>query len=236
MEEQFEAIVTSLREKALLKQHVLKATAGIFAILKGMAKQLAEELDKQMETIAKDFLDVDFLNDGEYEFQLHFGEDALIFSMQTNVVTFAEPHVLADNLHVRQDPTRGYFGIITVHNFLAESVRYNRVDDAGLLLARLMVNREGHFYIEGMRMGIFYPDLSHNVISEDILRHFVQTAILTASEQDLYAPLYQDVQIIALGDKLVDQLAGAQKVGFVVKAKPKQNLQNSQDSQDSQPR
>jgi hypothetical protein len=219
MEEQFEAIVTSLREKGLLKRQVLKATAGIFAIMKSMAKQLAEELDKQMEHIAKDFLDVDFINDGENEFQVQFGEDALIFSMQTNVVIFADPHVLADNMHVRQDSARGYFGIITVHNFLAESVRYNRLEDAGILLARLMVNCEGHFYIEGMRMGIFYPDLSQNTINEDVIRHFLQTAMLTASEQDLFAPNYGDVQVIALGDKLADKLAGAQKVGFVVQKK-----------------
>ena len=64
-----------------------------------------------------------------------------------------------------------------------------------------------------------HPDIALNVISEELLREFIQSSVLLAVEQDLYAPPFQDIQVIPLALKIQDQMAGAEKVGFQMKAK-----------------
>jgi hypothetical protein len=43
----------------------------------------------------------------------------------------------------------GYFGVVNVYNFLSDSFRYNRERDLGYLVARIFLNKEGHFFVQG---------------------------------------------------------------------------------------
>jgi len=219
MEDKFEEIVANLTEKAGLKQHIYRSTMAVFQMLKAIAADMASRLSERFAGIDKS-VEVAYAEVGEFEFQLKFGGDVLMFSMQTNVLTFGEEHILSKNAYVQEDPNRGFYGTITVYNFMADSVKYNRLNDAGYLLARMMVNGEGHYYIEGIRQLFFmHPDIAVNIISEELLREFIQSSVLLAVEQDLYAPPFQDIQVIPLALKLQDQMAGAEKVGFQMKAK-----------------
>lgn len=219
METQFEEIITALTEKAVLKQSIFRSTFAVFQMTKAIAADVAKRLAERFAAIDKTVV-IEFAEEGQFEFQLKFGGDVLMFSMQTDVQTFGEEHILIKSAYVQENPQRGFYGTMTVYNFMADSVKYNRLNDAGYLLARMMVNFEGHYYIEGMRqMNFLHPDIAENVMSEAVLREFIQSAILLAVEQDLYAPAYQDVQVIPLALKLQDQMAGAEKVGFQMKAK-----------------
>jgi hypothetical protein len=219
VESQFESIVEALQGKAVLKQHIYRTTMAVFATLKAMAADIAKQLAARMKEKDKT-VTVEFSEEGSVEFQLQFGSDVLMFSMQTNVQTFGPEHILSKSPYVLEDPQRGYYGTITIYNFMADSVKYNRLEDAGYLLARMMVNCDGHFYIEGLRNLYFaYPDIATNVIDESVLRLIIESSMLIAIEQDLQAPAYQDVQFIPLGMKLQDQMAGASKVGFQMKTK-----------------
>lgn len=219
MEDQFENIVQALQEKAVVKQHIYRINKEVFQQLRTMGEETIQLLKKRFQDIDKT-VPFDVIDQGEFEFQLLFGGDVLIFSMQTNVQVFGEEHILSKSPYVQEAPERGYYGTITVYNFLADSVRYNRLNDAGYLLARMMLNCDAHFYIEGIRaLNFLHPDIAENKISVAILKKFIEISILLAAEQDLHAPPYQDVQFIPLGAKLADQMAGAAKVGFQMKVK-----------------
>ncbi len=223
MEDQFKAIVARLEEKGVLKQHIYRTTRVVFDRLKVLAAAMASALGEHFEKVDAT-VTISYQELGEFEFSLKCAGDLLLFQMQTNVQTFDEKHLLVNNSYVLEDARRGYFGTIVVYNFMADSVKYNRFDDAGYLLARMFLNGEGHFYIEGMRALFFqYPEIATNTVTEDMLRSFLHSTMLLAIETDLVAPAYQEIQIVALGDKLQDPMAGAAKVGFQMKteAKPK---------------
>jgi hypothetical protein len=219
MEDQFENIVSALKDKAVLKQHIYRSTLAVFQTMKTVARDLAHRLSERFAEIDNSVM-IDFVDETEFEFLLKFSGDVLIFSMQTNIQTFGEEHILRKSPYVLEDYHRGYYGTITVYNFMADSIKYNRLSDAGYLIARMVLNYEGHFYVEGIRqMNFLHPDIAVNVINDGILRSFIESAISTAIEQDLHAPAFQDVQFVPLGVKLQDQMAGAAKVGFQMRAK-----------------
>jgi hypothetical protein len=214
MEDQFENIVATLRDKAILKQHIYRNTLEVFQRMKAIGRDLTRRLSERFVDVDKEVV-IDFVDDSEFEFTLKFSGDVLIFTMQTNVQTFGEEHILRKSPYILKDDHRGYYGAITVYNFMADSLKYNRLNDPGYLLARMVVNFENHFYIEGVRqMSFLHPDIAENIIDEPTLQSFIEGAILMAVEQDLYAPAFHDVQFIPLGLKLQDQMAGAAKVGF----------------------
>ncbi|MFM2376969.1 MAG: hypothetical protein RLZZ165_2066 [Bacteroidota bacterium] len=221
MEDKFEEIVATLSDKAALKQHIHRSTVRVFQMLKTIAADMEQKLSERVAGIGHS-VQTEFTEEGEFEFQLKLGEDVLMFSMLPNILTLGEGHVLSKSAYIQEDPHRGFFGMITIYNFMADSVRYNRLNDAGYLLARMMVNGEDHYYIEGIRQLYFmHPDIGANVVNEANLRELVQSAILLAVEEDLQAPTFQDIQVVPLSLKLQDQMAGTEKVGFQMKMESK---------------
>ncbi|MEM0999310.1 MAG: hypothetical protein AAGN35_19795 [Bacteroidota bacterium] len=215
MKDKLDQIVAALSDKASLKQSIYRSTRQVFSEMKAVAQALAEELDARFADI-DEHVQIEYQEVNEFEFHLRFSGDLLIFNMHSNVVTFNEEHLLSKNPYVAGDRRNGYFGHIMVYNFMADSLRYNRLNDPGYLLARMVLNREGHFYIEGVRqLNFLYPDIAENEISPELLRIFIESVMLTAIGQDLRAPNYQDIQMIRLGTKIKNQVtATAAKVGF----------------------
>jgi hypothetical protein len=221
MEDQLPNIVNLLQEKAVLKQHIFRATQAVFQHLKALAEAMAKALSEHFSTVDKSVV-IAYQEVSEFEFRLKFSGDLLMFEMQSNVQAFGEEHLISKSPYVKEDAHRGYFGSIVVYNFMADSVKYNRLNDAGYLLTRMLLNYEGHYYIEGIRqLNFLHPDIAANIVNDEILREFIQSAMLLAIETDLIAPPFQEIQIVALGQKLQDQMAGASKVGFQLKAGPK---------------
>lgn len=221
MENQLEQIVAVLQGKAALKQSIHNATRAVFQILKATAATTISTLQKRLEGNQPP-IELDFDEVGIYEFRLQCAGDSLIFQMQTDVQTFDHEHLVYKSPYIQEEPHRAFFGSIVVHNFMADSVRYNRLNDAGYLLARLLLNCEGHYYIEGPRqLNFLHPDIAQNVVDQGVLEAIVQSCLLMAIDTDLMAPPFQDIQIVALGEKLQDQMAGSAKVGFEVNAKAK---------------
>jgi hypothetical protein len=214
MDDKLGLIVEALKDKASLKQKIYRNTLEVFQHMKTIAQALAETLDAQIKQHDESVI-VEFQDKGEFEFQLKFSGDLLMFSMHSNVQTFGEEHIISKSPYVQEDPHRGYFGSIMVYNFMADSLKYNRLNDPGYLLARMLLNVDGHFYIEGVRqLNFLFPDIAQNQITMELLRIFIESTMLTAIDQDLYAPSYQDIQIVPLGLKLENRMMSAEKVGF----------------------
>lgn len=215
MESKLPLIVQALKDKACMKQSIYRKTLDTFSQMKGIAEQLAVNLSGTFKKVDKT-VKIEYKDVNKFEFRLKFSGDMLIFTMHSNVTTFPADHVISKNPYVQEDPRRGYFGHIMIYNFMADSIRYQRLNDPGYLIARMMVNLDGHFYIEGVRqLNFLYPDISENQVAVDVLLALIESSMLAAIGSDLYVPNYQDIQVIPLGQKIQNQMvSGGQKVGF----------------------
>ena len=48
--------------------------------------------------------------------------------------------------YVKEDKNRSYCGVIHLYNFLADSFKYNRLNDVGYLIGRVFIIRIGDSY------------------------------------------------------------------------------------------
>ena len=143
-----EHLVELLTVKASIKQRVYRTTRKVFNLMKEEGKRIITELEVKIEGVDTS-VQVEYKESGDFEFSLKFGGDILIVYMQSNVITFNEDFPLMQKSYIQEDPTRRYFGHITIYNFLADSIKYNRLEDPGYLIARILINKEDHFFVEG---------------------------------------------------------------------------------------
>lgn len=188
MSEDIVQIIGGLNNKAALKQHVYRNTLEVFKQLKKCAKEIADDLTP--EVIKKDkSLEVKYSEKGEFEFHLKFSGDTIAFIMHTNVFNFPPEHEVSKMPYVVEAPQRAYCGMIQVYNFLSDSIKYQRLTDVGYLLARLFINSEGHFYVDGQRqLGFLFKDFQKNQISTDYIIKIIEQTMLYALDFDLYVP------------------------------------------------
>lgn len=215
MNTKIDKITEELTTKACKKQAIYRHTLGVFSRMKELSEGLVENLSERFEKI-DEHVKITYKEVSEFEFHVKFSGDLLIFNMHTNVVTLPHENIIFKSPYVTEDPSRAYFGTIMVYNFMADSLKYNRLNDPGYLMSRMMINRDSHFYIEGVRqLAFLYPDIAKNMISDDVLQAYIENSILLAIDQDLFAPQFQKIQVIPLGQKLANQaMTTGNKVGF----------------------
>jgi hypothetical protein len=93
-----------------------------------------------------------------------------------------------------------YKGIINIYNFLADSFKYSRFDDLGYLIARIFINHENQYFVEGKRqMAMLFTNYGNEEISKAALQNIIYTAIQYALEFDLLVPPYDTVKIATVG-------------------------------------
>lgn len=194
------AILTTIREKANLKQKVYKNTKEIFEDLRHVLAELVEEYNFELQS-EDEKVHLAFEDKGDFEFQIKVASDILVFSLHTNVFQFNRDHNVWQQEYVKSNPDNAYSGIINIYNFLYDSFKYTRYDDLGYLVARIFINREKHFIVEGKRqMGLLQTDLAASVASKENLKVIVETAINYSLNFDLLVPPYDNVKIMAVAD------------------------------------
>ena len=194
------AILQTIREKSILKQLVYKNTAEVFSDLKLVLGNLVDEYNAELEG-ESDAVKLEFEDRGESEVQIRVASDILVFSMYSNVFQFDRDHAVWKKDYVKQKPNNAYSGIINIYNFLSDSFKYKRSEDLGYLVARVFINQEKHYLVEGKRqMSLLENDLSQSISDEDSLRKIVETAINYSLNFDLLVPPYDDVKILAVAD------------------------------------
>lgn len=188
----------SLSTIAVVKQDVFEHSYIIFEQLKHSSiiatNSLSEELKKVDKRIIVEFKDVN-----RNEFWLQAGGDLLIFSLHTNVFSFDRSHSLFNSSYVQEDNSRAYFCMIEVFNFLNDSVKYNRLRDIGEMVARIFINRDNNFFIEGIgAIGSLYSDLPNQKFDAPMIEQIIETCITSSINYDLWAPPYNDVRFLPL--------------------------------------
>ena len=211
-----EHIQRLLENKSTAKQITYKNLIGSFETLAKESKRVAGELKKKIKPNDHD-VTVDFKRINDHEFQVKLAGDLLIFVLHTNIVTFDDEHEVMKNPYVRENEINRYFGQIMIYNFMSDSVKFNRVNDPGYLLARLLINHDGRYIVEGEgKLGLVYSQISEASITEVDLNILVKLALTLAIENDLMAPPYPQVKFITLYQKLekTQELGAGQKIGF----------------------
>ncbi len=209
-------VLDLLTHKASIKQEIFRKGKEYFSNLKKVGEQIVADLDCEVCEV-DDAVKITYKEEGTFEFELQFGGDILLFNMHTNVFTFDKGHNIHRTGYIREDGDRAYFCMINIYNFLADSLKYNRRDDEGILLGRIFINREGHFFVEGPKqIGFLFNHLETQVADNETLRKIVDAVMIYSLEYDLTVPDYRSVmqvsvrQVQAMSDEL--QLKTAKKV------------------------
>lgn len=190
------ALLEALIIKSTAKQKVYQNTKKTFTILKKVLKKLEGDYlyvvkDKVPTAVLPRFKDR-----GPFEAEFKIGGDLLIFSMHSNVFEFDDKHPVWKTKYLEEDSMRSYCGTINIYNFLADSFKYNRNNDLGYLVARLFVNKDNHFFVEGKNQTEeTVKDFAIDTISPGILRQIIETAIQFSIEFDLLVPTYDQIKV-----------------------------------------
>ncbi|MEJ2006297.1 MAG: hypothetical protein P8X57_15340 [Cyclobacteriaceae bacterium] len=210
-------IAFMLHEKGSAKQVAYKNLEKTFALLYEEAKHLTNTISGHLMEGTDPDIKVSVHQAGDYEFHVKIAGDLLVFIMHTNIVTLDPEHGINKSEYVASDSKRKYLGQVNVYNFMADSIKYNRLNDPGYLLARLFVNCENHFYVEGDgQLSFAFGDLADEEINETDISVFIQLLIVKAVENDLVTPPFPTIRMITLNEKLglSASLGMGQKIGF----------------------
>lgn len=186
--------------KGELKQNVYSATRQSFELFRSTAKAIVTALQEQNRQKGKD-LRFEFTDRGDFEFEIRFAGDLLLFMMHTNVFEFSRNHEVMKSQYIRENPERSYCGVIHVYNFLTDSFLYQRDNDLGYLIGRIFVNAEKHYFIEGKReLGMLYNNFNTSVIDDESVRGIVESAIEYTTNFDLLTPPYDEIKVVSVGE------------------------------------
>lgn len=200
-EDNYKEILSKLESKASLKQAIFRSTAEVFGLTKTILSRIAAKLHQDY-TQKDPSVEVNYKENNQFEAQLKFSGDMLMISMHSNVFNFDAGHSIFQSTYVKADESLSYCGVIYVHNFLADSIKYNRLSDEGSLIARILVNKEQHFLVEGDgSLGFLYEDFAANTITEEKLTDIIERAILLCIDSDLLLPPFAQVKDVTLHQK-----------------------------------
>jgi hypothetical protein len=185
--------------KTNLKQEVYQKSISSFALLKEVLKELADDYREKLRSKVDDNVLPVYQEKGPFEAEFRLGGDMLIFSMHSNVFVFNREHPIWKLDYVKANPLNSYCGVFNIYNFLADSFKYNRMEDLGYLIARIFVNRENHFFVEGKRQSSeLVKDFGSDEMTKEYMKEIIETAVQYAIDFDLLVPPYDQVKIVTV--------------------------------------
>ena len=213
--ERLALISEGLKQKATAKQAIFRNTSAAFELLRQVSMELTLELSRRITAIDSTVV-IEYRPINEMEFHIRFSGDLLMFVMHSNIVTFPDDYGPMPTKYVEEDFRRRFFGHIMAYNFMADSIKYQRLNDPGYLVGRLLINIENHYFIEGVKE-LELPDINmaDNMLTHDALKLFVESAMIAAVNNDLIAPPLQEIQKITVKQKIENQqVSRGSKLGF----------------------
>ncbi len=194
----FKSLTNVISTKAVMKQEVYRNTKKVFNELVHVVSETIADLKKSLPNI-DDSIPINYRLRNEFEIEIVLAGDVIIFHMHTNVFQFDKEHTLWKGHYLQEDDFRSYCGIIYVYNFLKDSFIYDRKDDIGYLIARIFINKELHYMVDGKRqMGFLYNNFENSIISKEELRKILESILLYSLDFDLFIPRYDDLKEITL--------------------------------------
>ena len=213
-----ESLKNLVFDKSELKQNVFRSTKEAFELFRTITRDLIHQFQDSCLKEGKK-VDFEFTDRGDFEFEVKFAGDILLFMMHTNVFEFSRDHQVMKTPYVRDDPKRSYCGVIHIYNFLADSFAYQRDNDLGYMIGRVFVNNEHHYFIEGKReLGMLYTNFNTSVVSAETVQGIVESAIEYTTNFDLLTPPYDEVKLVSVGEMRTNfdkkSLVTGKRLGF----------------------
>ncbi len=193
-------LFADLSEKSELKQQVYQTTYKAFKSLHEVIDEFVLNYAEFLNKSKKKF-EIPFESKlhGDFEIELKFGGDILIFFMHSNIFEFPRNHEVMKTPYVRSDKTRSYHGIINIYNFLADSFKYNRMNDVGYLIGRVFINKDGSYFIEGKReLSYLYNYFGSKKFDIAAMEELVEASIRYTINFDLLTPPYDQLKEISV--------------------------------------
>lgn len=192
-------ILSGLNDKAQIKAKVYDQSLEIFNQLKEILGEISNDLNEMLETTNDRRIRLEYRDRGKFEAELKFADDVLIFSMHTDVFQFDRDHAVWKNPYAKEGPYNTYCGVISVYNFLSDSLKFNRVEDLGYLVARMFVNKDKFFFVEGKRQSRQkISNFGKIVLCREELMNFVESAMLYTLSFDLLVPPFDLVKVASV--------------------------------------
>jgi hypothetical protein len=206
-------ILETLTSKSTLKQQIFDNTCAAFKLLKQELFRITEEINGKLAN-EDPRIQLLFVDHGEFTMELKVAGDLLVFHLHTNVFQFDRDNEIWKTEYIKDDPMAGYSGLINVYNFLADSFKYNREEDLGYLVARIFVNKNNHFFVQGKRQsGFNFTTLGNNIIDQKSIQEIVQAAVQYCLDFDLLVPPYEAVKLVTVGQIHQNISEAKQKTG-----------------------
>lgn len=218
-------VIDILKKKSLLKQDVYSKTLESY---KEFKEFIELELLKLRDEIPDERVRLKFAQNGSFETHAYVGSDVLVFNMHSNVFAFPDQHAIWKNSYIEEDRQQGYFGVINIYNFLAESFLQTRMNDAGYLIGRIFINKDGHFLMDGKgEFSYYYKNIRNNIFNEETMESIFDMAVKHVAEFDLNTPPYNKINVVKV--KHIKSVSNAQelrtgkRLGFKFKAELEEN-------------
>jgi hypothetical protein len=189
-------------DKAELKQIIYQNTFEAFSRLQDVIKQYLSEYNDYISKHPRKFpLSFELMLNNDFEIELKFGGDILIFLMHTNVFEFSRYHEVMKTSYIKEDNTRSFHGIINIYNFLADSFKYNRNNDVGYLIGRVFINKDNSYFVEGKKeLSFLYHNFGSRKFDDSAIDELLEAAIRYSINFDLLTPPYETVKEVTVSE------------------------------------
>jgi hypothetical protein len=197
---QRDQIIKLLSEKSAMKQDVYRNTSAVFEMMREMCMEVIADLKPEIEKNDKR-VTLNFFDINPHAMQLKIAGDMLEFYMHSNVFEFEKTHPMFKTGYIKQNEFNSYCGIINIYNFLADSFKFNRLNDLGYLIARVFVNREMHFFVEAKGpLGLKNNMFSVQPITKQQVKEIFHDLILFVISFDLFTPPFDSIKEVSVNE------------------------------------
>ncbi len=203
-------IIDGFNHKSRVKLKVFNQSVEVFNQFKDILNEMSNDLNDLIETEDRDRkISLQYRDRGKFEAELKFADDVLIFSMHSDVFLFDRDHPVWKSEYVKSNSDNGYCGVISIYNFLSDSLKYNRSEDLGYLVARVFVNKDRFFLAEGKRQeNNSVKTFGSNKLEKSQMLRIVESAILYTLSFDLLVPPFDLVKVASV-EQINDKIESA---------------------------
>ncbi len=212
-------LINSLKIKADLFKTIEQNTKDCMQQFSEVAKTFGEEYCLVTEQKTEDAR-VCFRQKNQFTFSIQFNEDLLIFVMRPDVFEFPRDHEVMRSTYIKEDKNRSYCGMIQIYNFLSESFKYKRTNDLGYMIGRILINKDGHYFVEGKKeLAQILNNFSKNQFAKETAEEIFECSLKYTLNFDMLLPDYELHKVISVNDILYleDQVmtfTTAKRLGF----------------------
>lgn len=188
-------IVNILKTKTEAKLKAFDNTQKVMEWINEVSSSISKECNTLLSN-SDSRIKLKAINRTKQDCELQIADELIVFNMHSNIFEFERNHNIWKLPYAKDNKIGTYCGVINIYNFLADSFTYNRFDDLGYLIARIFINHEMRFFVEGKRqMGFIYNNFGTDILTKEVLKKIVTTAIDYTLDFDLLVPPYEVVKI-----------------------------------------